>query len=392
MRLLRGIGLFIAGLVFRGMLLLAVAATATVVIAGNSKHVKSALDATKAYERFVPAVMKSYSAQSQSSESIPLNDPQIQQIASNAFPPDLLKTNAEMVVDSFYKWLNGKTVAPAFRVDLTDNKQKLAEDLGNHAIIRLSGKPVCTVLPAQINPFTADCQPAGFDPAFQTQPLIDQITHSPGLLPKTVFTAQDLPKVRSGKVLFEHYNYAPKLYRWLLWSPWICGLLLLLSGASLVLLNRNKQIGMYRAGFEILSNGVLFMVSPILFGYIVPSITKNVELPETSVAGVQIIMNDVFRYYLGYFDNFFINAGIYFSLAGLLIILGAKAVRVYSGYHSVEEKSGLVNSNASHVKRRGKEILTFSSVPIQSSEGSVVHHTNKRDSDRKYRTIPTKEM
>lgn len=392
MRLLRRFGLFVTGIIFRTMLLLVVAATATVVIAGSSSHLKGALIATKAYERFVPSILEANSAQSQSAQSIPLDDPNIKSIVNTAFPPEDLQKNAELVIDSIYSWLNGKTVTPAFRVDLTENKEKLATDLGNHAVYRLSQQPVCTVLPAQINPFTANCQPDGFNAVIQAEPLIEQIAQSPGLLPKTVFTAEDLPKVKSGKVITERYNYAPRLFKLLQWSPWIFGFILLLSGGAIVLLNRNKRIGLYRTGFEILSNGLLFMASPIIFGYAVPAISKNIDLPQSSGAGVQGILNDVTRYYTGYFDNFFINAGIYFALAGLLAIFTAKALQVYSGYHSVEEKAGLVNSNAARPHRQGKEILTYREVPIQSSETSVVSVTPKQTSGKKYRTIPKKEM
>jgi hypothetical protein len=392
MRLLRRIGLFVTGTIFRSMLLLTVACTAFVVIAGNGKYAKEALTATKAYDRFVPAVLEANSTQAQSSQSIPIDDPIIQTIVNAAFPPEVLQSNAEMVVDSMYSWLRGKTVEPSFRVDLTENKQKLATDLGNYAVLRLSEQPVCTVLPAQINPFTANCQPAGFNAAAQAKPLITQISESPGLLPQTVFTANDLPKVKSGRVITERYSYAPRIFRWLMWSPWISGILLTASGVLLVLLNRTKRIGLYRAGFEIVSNGVLFMASPIIFGYVVPAISKNLDLPDSSGAGVQVILNDIIRYYSGFFDNFFINAGIYFALTGVLLIAAAKALQMYTGYHTVEEKAGLVTSNAPRPRKQGKVILTYASVPLQSSERHVVAVTPKRISNKKYRTIPKKEM
>lgn len=392
MRLLRRFGLFVTGMVFRSMLLLTVAASAAVVISGNAAHIKQALVETNAYERFVPSIIEANTVQMQSSESIPLNNPEITAIINQSFPAEMLQQNAEKVIDSFYSWLNAKTVTPAFRVDLTENKTQLAEGLGSYAVNRLAAQPVCTILPAQINPFTANCQPAGFSPQAQESLLVEQISNSPGLLPKTVFTAEDLPKVKSGRVITERYNYAPRLYSIIMWSPWIFGLILAGSGAGLVFLHRNKKIGLYRIGFEILSNGVLFMASPIIFGYIVPAVTKNVDLPSTSGAGTQTIMNDVIRYYSGFYDNFFINAGIYFSLAGLLAIVAARALQAAGNFGSIQQQAGLVSSNAPRIKREGKEILSALDVPIQSSESNVVSMTPKRTTNQKYRTIPKKEM
>lgn len=374
------------------MLLLTITAIAVVAISGNPKKIKEALLVTKAYERFVPSIIEANSTQVQSSESIPLTDDSIQSIINEAFPPADLQKNTEHVITSLYNWLHQKTPTPAFSVDLTENKAVLAQNLGQYAVERLADQPVCTVLPAQINPFTSDCMPAGFDPQSQEQLLVEQISSSPGLLPKTVFTADDLPKVRSGKVITERYNYAPRLYSLLLWSPWIFGYIMLASGTVLVLLNRSRRLGLYRVGLEVLSNGILFMASPIIFGYLVPAITKSIDLPDTSGAGTQIVLNDVIRYYTGFYDNFFINAGIYMALAGLLAMVTSRALQASNGYSDAEDKSGLVSSNTPRVHRQGKVIVTADHIPLQSSESNVVATTGKRTTDRNYRTIPKKEM
>jgi hypothetical protein len=392
MKLLRRLGLFVSGMVFRSMLLLTITAIAVVAISGNPKKIKEALVATKAYERFVPSIIEANSTQVQSSESIPLADESIQVIINDAFPPADLQKNAEHVITSLYNWLHQKTPTPAFSVDLTENKAVLAQDLGHYAVERLARQPVCTVLPAQINPFTSDCMPAGFDPKSQEKLLVEQISTSPGLLPQTVFTADDLPKVRSGKVITERYDYAPKLYSLLIWSPWIFGFLMLTSGAVLVLLNKSRRLGLYRVGLEVLSNGILFMASPIIFGYLVPAVTKKIDLPDTSGAGTQIVLNDVIRYYTGFYDNFFINAGIYMALAGLLAMVTSRAIQASNGYSDTKDKAGLVSSNAPRIHRQGKLITTAEHIPLQSSESNVVATTEKRTTNRNYRTIPKKEL
>ncbi len=386
----RRIGLFVAGMVFRSMLFLTVTSTAVVIIAGNGNHAKSALIASKVYERFVPSIIETNAQQNQGAGSIPFNDPEIARIINESFPAQSLQIHAESVIDSLYAWLHQQSAQPEFTVDLTSNKQQLADALANYAVLRLASQPVCTVLPATINPFVDTCQPAGFNPAAQQANLSEQIFNSPGLLPKAVFTAEDLPKVRSGATITNRYNYAPRLFSWLVWTPWLSGGLLLLSAVALVILNRSKQYGLYKMGFEIASNGLLFMASPLIFGYVIPAVSKNLDLP-TNGGGTQAVLNDALKFYTGYFDSFFLNVGFYTALFGVLVLVIAKTFKGASGYRHLAEQAGVETSNAPR-QRKGKVILTADDVPVQSSETDPTTALVSRTHNKKYRTIPAEEL
>lgn len=386
----RRIGLFVAGTVFRSMLFLTVTTSALVVIAGNGNHAKSALIQSKVYERFVPSIIETNAAQNQAAGSIPFDDPAIARIINDSFPAQSLQIHAESTIDSIYDWLHQKTEQPTFTVDLTNNKRQLADALASYAVQRLAIQPVCTVLPATINPFVDTCQPAGFNPAAQQAELAEQIYNSPSLLPKTIFTAEDLPKVRSGRTITQRYDYAPVLFRWLVWSPWFCGLLLLISAAAVLLLNQSKQYGLYKMGFEIASNGLLFMASPLIFGYLIPAVSKNLDLP-TSSGGTQAVLNSALTFYTGYFDSFFLNAGFYTALMGALVLLIARVFREAGGYHHLQDHVGLASSNGPR-QIKGKIILTADDIPVQSSETDPTTAFVSRTHDKKYRTIPTEEL
>ena len=52
------------------------------------------------------------------------------------------------------------------------------------------------------------------------------------MLPRTVFTADNLPKLSNGKTVTQNFSYAPAVYRLFTISPYIFGTMLVLFLAS----------------------------------------------------------------------------------------------------------------------------------------------------------------
>src|SRR3954469_14297530 len=99
---LRRSGLFIASALFAIMLLSTAGAAVTHFIFGDPNTIKSTVKKSGAYDHIVNAALDT--AQQKAKEgkdetSVPLQDPAIRSIATNALTPQILQTNTEAFLD-----------------------------------------------------------------------------------------------------------------------------------------------------------------------------------------------------------------------------------------------------------------------------------------------------
>ncbi len=388
MKFLHHVGLVICSGLLRFLLFFGIGLVCAIFLFGNSKELKRVLSDNKVYAKFVDSIIED-NRKSQANSSIPLNDPHVVEIINQAFPPELLQDNTEKVIDSTYAWLNGKTPEPTFNVDLTPARQQLADNLSTYAFDTLRTKPVCFAVPKELDPFTAGCQPPNTDLGKEQRDLSTSMAGPEGILPKATFTAKDLPKDSSGKLITERYSFAPTVFKWAIFVPWIVGGLLILTMTGIVLLNRTKRIGFQQVGYSLMSTGAALLITPVLLLYVIPRFSKSLQFNQEGSA-TQRVMNSAAGQLNQDFNAILINISVQVIFLGVLVLLVERFTRPSSLYLELEKKAGVISSHKrkpSDAKRKYKP----DTIPLQSSEESK-RRKPKRTKNKKYRKIPKKEI
>lgn len=391
MNILKRIVLVTSAWLFRVLIFVSVLVTAAVVIFGTPNRLEKSLVNANAYQRFIPAVIASNSKDGKALSNLPLDDPEVQRIIKQAFPAQDLQLHTQVVIDSFYNWLRGKTPQPEYKVDLSPNVSLLAAGLSNYAFNRLASLPICQQAPTEVDPFTATCQPKDFDFEGSRTELQSSIEQNGAILPKKLFTVADLPKDKNGKTFVERFHYAPTLYTVAIAAPIVLVGLIPLTALLIVGLSDHKRRTVQQLGFTILSGTLLLVLTPIVFSFATRHLTGSFQMQSaTKGSDLQSISADVSDQLNGAFNNLIIQFGIIAAGIGLLVVVGERMTRPKSKYAQLRRKSGVVSSVAPR-GNNGRFKLDPAKVPLQSSEISVTKKAKSRRS-KKYRKIPTGEF
>jgi hypothetical protein len=385
MAFLRKIGLLFSSSSMRLFLFVSISFTVLAIIVSNSAYVKNALLETKAYNRFVPAIIEANIKQDQTANSIPFNNPEVQKIINSSFTPESLKDKSETLIDSFFAWLRGKTDKPEFKLDFTKEKQELAEELSEYAFNNLKSLPRCFFNPTEIDPFYANCRPSNMDFEAEQKQLESQIFTTDSFLKDTVLTQDDFAKDSKGKTFIDKYWYAPIVYRWLLRLPWIFGTLTIVSATGYIVMSRRKREGVNVMGLAILTSSMSLVLLTVIFGFVVPYYTKNFNL-GLGGTGAQKIMDDALNSLMKNVDSMIINVGIQAAVVGVLIVIFERFTRPESKYDKVSKKAGITSGFVPRGKTT-KSSPKMSGVPIVSSDAPNKANNKTRNS-KKYRKIP----
>lgn len=359
--------------------------TAISLLFGTPHVIKRTLVETKAYERFVPATIEANVRGGQPSSSLPLADEEVQKILIKSFPARDLQIKTEATIDSIYVWLNGATEQPEYKIDFGPNVDLLADEMSVYLINKVAFLPGCFDQPTEFDPLTTKCKPEPFDVIAERQELAKQIRENNGLLPKTVYTAKDLPRNQAGKTVIEQYPQIPTVFRLFKLSPIFLGLLTLLCGVTVLWLSRSKRRALKQLGTALISNGVFLCLSPIFFIYVLPQFAGGLQT-GFGAHGAQTVSDDVSRMLNNKLSMWLLIVGALVTALGLAIRLLERGTRPQSPYGNVKKKSGLISSIQPR-SGNGRFKLDPAKVPLQSSEISVTK-ARKRKRDKKYRKIP----
>jgi hypothetical protein len=242
---------------------------------GTPDNLKKAADESKLYDSAVTNVLDAakQDAQSQTDTQLPLDDPKLEQVAKDAFPPELLSKNSGSIIDGFYAWLQGKSESPQFSVDLTQAKQQLATGVADYAKQRYEGLPPCTIQqlqaidPNNVDAFEVNCRVPGLASDTVYQRVLGEIQNSDGFLQDTTFTADDLPKDEQGRSVTDNLAAAPDLYNLFKSLPWILGILSVLFGVGVLFLSETKRRGLRSLGITLLGTGIFLLIGSWLIGW-----------------------------------------------------------------------------------------------------------------------------
>lgn len=306
---------------------LAVSTGANITLSKPSK-VEQMLEQSRLYDNFA-----SYASE-QSQKSLGLDaapgtqpDTALKQAASSVFTPEFLKLQARKVIESNYAWLQGKTDKPDFAVDLTDAKQRFAQQAGGYVSDKVSALPACT--PAQlaqlsqmakIDWLNVSCRPPGISPAAAGALVEQRIASSDNFLDNSKINA-DTTRTDNGSQGNQPYylelSGLPKLYQLGQKLPLIAVVLAILSTLGIVYAYSRRRDGLKRVSIVLLWAGVLLALTKFISDFIFNKLDRSL-FNQASTGPLQRSLAD----FTHQIQRQLVTIDLYFALAYLTLGAG----------------------------------------------------------------------
>lgn len=226
--------------------------------------VKEVLNDSGIYGSLMDSLIKSGGDQA-GQDAIDANNPIIKEAIKKAFPPELVKSATEQVLDGTYAWLEGQTEQPQFRVDLTAAKANFINEAAAGAQARAAGLPPCPRGQLTFDdPLTASCLPRGVTPAMVAdlvrRDLQNELDGSQTEFLKNPVISADTIKSKDGQPVFSADSELPENYQRIKLLPLALALAAGLALAAIIFLSGNLPAGLKRAGIALLGVGILIIV------------------------------------------------------------------------------------------------------------------------------------
>ncbi|HSX28340.1 MAG TPA: hypothetical protein VLF60_02725 [Candidatus Saccharimonadales bacterium] len=214
--------------------------------------IEGALDKSGIYDSLVHDVL---AQQSNQTNNIPIEQPQIQSAIQQAFPASLLRSDANQIIEGTFDWLKGKTPSPQFSIDINGARENLATNIANYVQQRLTSLPTCTTVPTDLNAFTMTCVPTGFDIPTAVAQAKHDILNVNGSLSQPTLTADTL-KNNQGQTIPQQFHGVPAAYHSAVLAIYATGIAALLAAAGIILLDQTKKIALRRVGIGAVTVGI----------------------------------------------------------------------------------------------------------------------------------------
>lgn len=388
MPLYRKIAIILVNNLFRLLLFFTISIVASVWLYADRSYLPTVLSRNNVYEKVVSSLLETNKEQSLTvGGDITLDNPEIQKIISDAFPAKELEQHTNTVINAAYDWLEQENSVFTFRIDLSGNKQQLAEGISDYAINRLKSLPPCTDFSSEIDPFSATCQPLFIDFESERAVLVEQFVNEAGFLEETVITEKSIFKDQNES--FEtKYTDAPILYSLATVSPLYVSLLLILLALIVIFASSSKKVGIRKIGKGLVGTGVSLIFFTVVFSFILPRITGSMSILQTSGEGVDTLLNKVALDFSRDYAWMTIKICAPLIVLGAIMIFYAQKELKKKDYKAAKLKSGVVSSNE---QKKSSNIVKKTKPPVQSSESSETKPKKTRK-NAKYRKIPKKEL
>jgi hypothetical protein len=282
MPIVRKVMLGVAGATLVFFLFMTAVDVGIVRVVGSPAPIKRILADSGIYNSIVPSSLDQAKQISGSQNQIPLNDPIVRSAAETTFSGQFLQATTDRVIDSIYRWLDGQTPVPDFKVDLSAKKVEFADRVAKAVDQRAAGLPRCSTAPTSgsFDPFNTTCLPPGVTAAQAAVAIRSDILNGAGFLDEPVITADSVKSADSNRSVFaDQLKQTPDTYRKLKTTPLIFGLITLLSLLAFILLSNSRRRGFKHLGFVLIGIGIFVM----FFGLAVNSAVNNKVLPQISL-------------------------------------------------------------------------------------------------------------
>lgn len=338
-------------------------------VTGDSESVKKVLSESGIYNSVTGEVLKDARISSGSASQVSLTNPEVKKAAEAAFSPQLVQNSTEQVIDGIYKWLDGKTPLPDFKVDLTAAKASFGEKVGDAAQNRAGSLPVCPagVSPSSFDPFSASCLPRGVTPTQVGAQAENDVIKGEGFLEDSIITANTIKEEGAAKSVFaDQLKDAPTDYQRFKTIPIVLIVLTILTIAGIILLSSSKARGLKKVGIILLVIGGIILLSAWALNHV----TANRIAPEIKLEN-KVLQNNVKKLVTDTVQR--VNKG-YGALGGVYVVLGA----LTTGGGILLTRSNSKKGGANSSQAASTEPETKSPKPAQSTYKTPPKRKNPR--------------
>ncbi len=378
--------LFIVNFVFRFSLFSGLSLLAAVLVVANKNTIKGILINVNAHERFTQSVVDSTkNANFDNPNTIPLDRPEIISAIQKSLDKKSLQKITDNFIDSGYDWLDGKTPDIEFSVDVTKNKQVLADSIADYAITRIARLSPCTAPPKQTNVFTVECNPTGVDLGVLRIEIVKMIMDDKSLFPTNKITLDQLPKTSEGQTITQAYSKTPKYFHLFKIAPFILIGLVMICATIIVFSARTRRSAIKTIGRSLIGTAVILAITPLIYIYVLPMFGFSPPNFNGSDQTVSAIVNDATSELYASFNTMLINVAFQVGAIGLVILLVARFMKQSSSiYSDLEKKSGLTPSEPKKMPINPDELPE---IPVQSSENPIKKGKKVSTLEKKYRKM-----
>lgn len=260
-------------------------------VLGSPAPIKQILSDSGIYNSVVSSSLDQAKQITTSSGEVSLSDPTIRSSADTTFSPQFLQTTTNAVIDSIYRWLDGKTARPDFRIDLSAQKTALANIVATDVEQRAANLPRCTSLPTSTNfdAFNATCLPPSVTPAEAGSIARSDILNGQGFLDNPVIDANSIKSEGSNQSIFDNQlKQTPKAYRNFKATPVVFGLIALIALLAVIFLSSPRLRGLRHAGFMLIGTGIFLILTALAIN----SAVNNKLLTKISLTNT-VVQDDV---------------------------------------------------------------------------------------------------
>jgi hypothetical protein len=165
----------------------------------------------------------------------------------------------------------------------------MADGVADYAQEKLENLPSCTSLSqiqTDIDPFSATCVPPSFDPSEYQDEYANSLLTSDEFIPETTFTSGDLTQNTD---IFRD-STAPSVYQFLGQGIWISVMVAVVGIGIVVLLAKTKAIGGLHVSKQMISGGVVAIVSALGLWVVVNDVLNPIGTDELQSAVLDAVM------------------------------------------------------------------------------------------------------
>ncbi|HLG90789.1 MAG TPA: hypothetical protein VI336_01340 [Candidatus Saccharimonadales bacterium] len=255
--------------------------TSIVRVIGSPEPIKKILADSGIYESAISSTLEQIGQEGSGNGEVAFGSQIVVSAADATLSGQYLKATVDGVLDSIYRWLDGSTQVPDFRIDLSAKKEEFAKKVAAGVEKHVAGLPACkTAASNEFDAFSAKCRPAGLSASSAAGEARREILRSEEFLKDTVITADDFKAAGSNEPFFTgQLKDIPAAYQSLKASPLALGVAGFLALTAVFFLSSSRLVGLRNVGFILIGAGIFFL----LLGSAVNALVDNKILPQISL-------------------------------------------------------------------------------------------------------------
>lgn len=262
MRLIKSLGTAVLSLLMTlGVALLVLSVIFTQLLA-QPTAIKANLEEAGVHQSLVDTIAGHVGEQA---DEVPAFDQaEFEELARESLSASVVQTEVETAIDAMYAWLEGETDTPEFVLDFSEAREAFAHNTGQHMQQQLEALPTCTSVtqfPANGSIEDLTCLPPGYDTEAEVDQYVDNALASDDFFADATVRSDEL---LSEIDFFNEDSPAPTAFRLLANALWPLAGALLLGGAGIVILAKNKRIGLRRVAWQLIGAGTSLLLLAVL--------------------------------------------------------------------------------------------------------------------------------